>query len=1566
MTESPTPAVERSQKRIKELSPQRRAVLEKLVREQTGVRERPSTIARRVRGGPAPLSYAQERLWVLDQLMPGNTLYNVSSLHRIPEPVDKPVLERSLNEVVRRHECLRTTFRTINGEPFQVVAPALSLPLRLVDLAPLDAPQRETEAIRLATEESQRPFDLARGPLLRATLFHLERASYLFCLTMHHIISDGWSMGIFWKELATIWDALADGRPSPLPELPIQYADFAVWQRGWLRGDNLEKQLAYWKNQLANVNVLQLPTDHPRPAVQSGQGGACSLRMPQPLAAAIRSLCQQEGVTLFMTLLAAFQTLLSRYADQDDVAVGTFIANRNHVEIEGLIGFFVNTLVLRADFSGNPSFRTVLRQVRATTLDAYAHEDLPFGRLVQELQPERDLSRNPLFQVAFQLSNDPAAGEADSDSSHPLPEATRQTALFDLTLSVWESADSLAGEIEYSSDLFEVETIKRMATHYQTLLEGIVAYPDRRVRDLPLMSGAERQHFAAWNRTTTEYPRAATIVSLFEAQVARNPDAIALRCEGKELSYQELNQRANQLGRYLRRLGVRPEMRVGICVERSTEMVVGLLAILKAGGAFVPLDPAYPTARLAYMAEDAGLKVLVSQRRLSGRLPQSGARILFLDDARTATGEIEDNLDTTVTPDNLAYVIYTSGSTGKPKGVLALHRSAVNRFAWMWEAYPFEPREVCCARTSLSFVDSVWEIFGPLLAGIPTVIIPEEKLKDVPQLVATLADCRVTRLVLVPSLLAAMLDSLDDLGARLRALKYWVASGEALSADLARRFRRSVPQGVLINLYGSSEVAGDSTCFDTSRAAWSDNVPIGRPIGNVTTYIVDRHLQPVPLGVPGELLVGGDGLARGYHNLPGLTAERFIPDPFGGQPAARLYRTGDRARYLTDGNIEFLGRSDRQVKIRGFRLEPAEVEAVLAQDPRVQQAVVVAHGENEAERHLVAYIVRNPAANGSAGDGAESAWLTDQIRGWQEVWDETFRQDSPHQDPTFNTSGWTSSYTGAPIPAEEMRDWVEQSVSRVRMQSPSRVLDIGCGAGLLLFRLAPHCTHYCGTDVSLVALDYVERHRQKLGLHHVSLLRRAADDFSGFELASFDAVILNSVAQYFPHIHSLVSLLEGAIKVVSPGGFIFVGDVRSLPLLGAFHTSVELHRAAPSLPISKLQKRVREQMIEEEELVIDPAFFLALKEQLPQITHVEIAPKRGRHANELTRFRYDTMLEVAAAPPRAGAITWMDWQRDGMSVSALRTLLSDGALETLGLTGVPNARLAADVRAWELLIEPDGLETADDLRHARFDVQDRGVEPDELWAIEDEGSYLVHLNWPGTGPVGHFDAIFQRRDSTTSDGRGATQSLFSSPIDAGKPWTAYSNNPLHGRNVHSLVADLRRFVKDNLPEYMVPSAYVMLDAIPLTPNGKLDRSALLAFKELRSGTQETRLLPRTKTEQIVAGIWCQVLGVDNVATHDNFFDMGGHSLLATRVLSRVRDSLQIELPLRAVFDEPTIAGFAELIEQARQRGEVRSPTITRLSRAAHAVTLLPGGVLDPADLSRARRGLGRTPTSGKT
>ena len=822
--------------------------------------------------------------------------------------------------------------------------------------------------MEIAQEEARRPFDLRCGPLLRVFLLQIDDEEQILLVNMHHIVSDAWSLGLLTGEVLKLYNSYASGEAVHLPILPIQYADFAVWQRQWLRGEALEALLAYWRKQLAGVPALELPTDHPRPVMQSYRGATTPGDIPRDLLDGLKRLSNREGVTLFMTLLAAFQVLLNRYTGQEDIAIAVPIANRNWLAIEGVVGSFVNTLVMRTDLSGNPTVRELLHRVREVALGAYTHQDLPYAKLVAELQPDRDTSRTPLAQVMFNVIN-VAMTPLQLKDLHVTPvEVDRRGAQFDVTLTVADNEFMPQMSIEYNTDLFTADTARRMVGHFRNLLEGIVTDPGQPIASLSMVTEAERQQLVvAWNNTAADYPKNSTFVQLFEAQVERTPDAPAFLFDGQELSYQALNRRANQVAHHLQSLGVGPEATVGVLLERSLELAVGLLGVLKAGAAYLPLDPGYPEERLAYMLRDAGAAVLLTQEKLAGRLPQHEATVVCLDAGHADIDrQAMSNPISMTDADSLAYVLYTSGSTGRPKGVLCPYRGGVNRFAWMWNTYPFWAGEICCQKTSVSFVDSVWELFGPLVQGVPSVIIPDSVVRDPHQLVQALAANRVTRISLVPSLFKAILDTHPDLQHRVPELRFWVCSSEPLPVEWVRRFREIMPQATLLNLYGPTEVAADVTWYDTAQLSVDSlSVPIGRPIANTQIYLLDSHLNPVPIGVPGEIYVGGAGLARGYINNPDLAMDRFGPDPFSDDPAARLYRTGDLARYQPDGNIDYLGRRDYQVKIHGFRVELGEIEAALRQHPAIAQAAVIALEEGRGapssspgtDRRLAAYLV---------------------------------------------------------------------------------------------------------------------------------------------------------------------------------------------------------------------------------------------------------------------------------------------------------------------------------------------------------------------------------------------------------------------------------------------------------------------------------------------------------------------------------------------------------------------------------------------------------------------------------
>ncbi len=924
-----------------------------------GKAQETAPIAAAPRSGNLPLSFAQQRLWFLDRLLPEKSAYNIPAAWRLQGRLEVPALERSLNALVARHEALRTRFAVCEGEPVQVIEAPHAMALPLADLSAMEPDERAAREREIADSAARQPFDLEAGPLLRARLLRLAPEEHVLLLNVHHIASDGWSMGIIERDLSADYAAFSKGRESQLPELPIQYADYAVWQRERLQGEVLKSQLDYWKSQLANINTLELPTDRPRPPVASYEGAHLHFDLPAPLTEALKALCRREGATLFMTLLAAFQVLLYRYSGQPDIAVGSPIAGRGRSELEGLIGFFVNTLVLRTDLSGNPQFRELLARVRENSLDAYTHQDLPFEKLVEELAPPRDMSRNPMFDVMFALQNAPGTALALEGVEVSLLPLQRYSAKLDLTLVVQESAQGLQASWEYASDLFDAPTIDRMARHFQALLEAVVADPGQRIGELPLLTESERQRvLVQWNDTAADYPGDRCMHKLFEAQTARTPEAVAVVFEDRELTYAELNARANQLANYLIALEVGPEVLVGLCVERSLEMVVGLLGILKAGGAYVPLDPGYPSERLAFMLEDTGARIVLTQGKYSAALSCTGARVVCLDqDWPVIQGQSTETIVSGAGAENLAYMIYTSGSTGQPKGAMIPHRAVVNHLRWMHGKFPMNERDCVLQKTPFSFDVSMWEFFAPLSVGARLVMAHPAGHQDPAYLANMIVRHQVTVLQLVPSLLRMLLDTPEFKSCH--SLRHVFCGGEAMTGDIARRFFATLGAD-LHNMYGPTEAAIDTLSYTVPREHIDEAVPIGRPVANTQAYVLDGHGQPQPIGVPGELYLGGGQVGRGYHGQPELTAEKFLPDPFSIVPGARMYRTGDLARYRPDGNIVFLGRTDYQVKIRGYRIELGEIEAALARLAQVQEAVVVVREDELGNRSVVAYVV--PAA----------------------------------------------------------------------------------------------------------------------------------------------------------------------------------------------------------------------------------------------------------------------------------------------------------------------------------------------------------------------------------------------------------------------------------------------------------------------------------------------------------------------------------------------------------------------------------------------------------------------------
>ena len=1379
----------------------------------------------RARDTELPLSYGQQRLWFLDQFEPNSAIYNIPTALHLQGTLKVAALEQSLQEIIHRHEALRTNFITVDGKPSQIIQTQTNWTFSVVEYQHLYTTEQKIAIQQLAQKQLIQPFNLATEALIRATLVVLNKTEHVLLVCMHHIVSDGWSMGVFVQELAAQYNAYSQGQTLPLPPLPIQYADFAIWQRQWLQGDVLQRQLSYWQQQLADAPaLLVLPTDRPRPAVQSFAGAYQQFALSNQLTRGLIQLSQEQGVTLFMTLLAAYDTLLYRYTGVADILVGSPIANRDRSELEGLIGFFVNTLVMRTNLSGNPSFCELLGRVREMAMDAYSHQDLPFEMLVEALQPERDLNHTPLFQVAFVLQNAPMSQfELTGLTVSPLVvEGT--TSRFDLTLSMENTATGLVGLWEYNTDLFDGSTIERMTGHFMTLLEGIIANPEERISQLPLLTQPEQQQLLVeWNSTQADYPQDLCIHQLFEEQVERNPHAVAVVFGDHQLTYQQLNTRANQLAHYLRSLGVVADVLVGLCIERSLEMVVGLLGILKAGGAYLPLDPDYPSDRLSFMLEDAQVKVLLTQQQLIESLPKHQARVVRLDsDWEKIAIECESNLENTAKPDNLAYVIYTSGSTGKPKGVLVNHSNVTRLFAATNSWYNFKPQDVWTIFHSYAFDFSVWEIWGALLYGGRLVVVPYLVTRSPESFYKLLCQEKVTVINQTPSAFRQLIQAeqsmvtVSDLKLRLV-----IFGGEALELkSLQPWFERhgdQLPQ--LVNMYGITETTVHVTYRPLSKADLHGTASvIGRPIPDLQVYVLDEHQQPVPIGVAGEMYVGGAGVARGYLNRLDLTQQRFISHPFSNNPKARLYKTGDLARYLPNGELEYLGRIDQQVKVRGFRIELGEIEAALTQHLAVGETIVIAREDDPGNKRLVAYIVPDQ----------KYAFPILQLLRFQNksLFDERSLYKLPNGMMIAHLNKNETEFVYKEL-------WEEQTYLKhgITINEGDCIFDVGANIGLFTLFVGQICK-----DVSIYAFEPI--------LPVFDLLRRNTENYS-LNVKLFNLGLSSETKSdtftYYPQ-----------VSVIS----------------GRFADADQEREVIKSFLLK--QQNIVENETEISSQAIDELLAERLQSQQFTCQLRTISDVIGEYGVEkIDLLKID--VEKSEQDVLSG-IQQEDWQKIKQIVVEVHNI--NGRLEEI------TALLKK--HGYDLTIEQDAL-------------------------LEDTVLYNIYARRPSMNQY-----LLEEPDSE----------LVS---DCVKPtWI----------NVSLLLSEVRHFLQKKLPEYMVPNAFVVLESLPLTSNGKVNRNAL-PKPDLDSTLLEKYVAPRTPIEEMLAQIWAQVLKLEQVGIHDNFFELGGHSLLATQLLSRIRTSLKLELPLRSLFAAATLAELAHLIGQLQQQKiELISPPILPRGRDA--------------------------------
>ncbi|MGE5323520.1 MAG: amino acid adenylation domain-containing protein [Actinomycetota bacterium] len=1327
-----------------------------------------------------PASFAQKKLWFLDRLKDGNAFYNVPTAIRLCGPLDIASLTRSLQTVIERHEVLQTNYAAgADGLPYIVVRPHGPLTIPVMDVSHLAEEEKNAVSQQWMRTEASLPFKLETDQLIRAHLLKLKPEEHILVVTMHHIVSDGWSRILLLEEMGH-WYKTITGRQSPsLPEFPVQYADYAGWQNMVLEGESIDAEVAYWKERLEGAPIaLDLPFEYGSDLAHNNTAvSRLHFVLPVRLRNELTMLARREGVTMFMLLLAAFQVLLARYTGQDDLVVGTPISGRTHPATEKLIGFFVNAVAIRADLTCEPTFLAFLKQVKAAVLGAFAHQTVPFEKLVEFLQPQRLPNRNPLFQVIFMLENASTLSASLGRLHLEAVDVDREnvSSPYEITLYMGEEADSFTGAMEYRTALFSERMICQMVRHLGNLLEAIAAEPARRVSEIGLFDAADQDRFMEMSQGRTDEETEKSLAELFQERAALTPESVALLYQGEQWTYHDLDRRSNQLVRYLQSLDIGPEAIVGVAVEHSPELIVTLLGVLKSGAAYLPLDVSYPAERLRYMVKDAGVKFVITNGTRGKESRLNDVHIVDLSDlAITSQSDASLRRNIPVHGDNLAYVIYTSGSTGVPKGVMNTHRAAVNRLAWMWKQCPFSSEEICCQKTSLGFVDAAWEIWGPLLAGIRLVIVPEDVRRDTGSLIELLEREQVTRIVMVPSLLKSVLEY-PDCERRLRYLKTWIVSGEELPVSLLHMFHQKLTGRMLLNLYGSSEVSADVTCSDTTEnPEHVGRAGIGRPIANTSVYVLDRWMKRAPVGVVGEIYASGAGLSRGYLRSPAATAERFVPNPFDGN-ASRLYRTGDWGRYRPTGELEYWGRRDQQVKIRGHRIDLTEIAGALEQHEAIKQALVLTCTNASGETQIGACIV--PTARQVALTATDCYQLPNGLRLRHHHKSETdFQFKEIFEDETYTEAG-------------------------IEIKNGDCIFDIGANIGMFTtwLRLA----------------------------HPGARIYAFEPNPAMFALLSSNAEIYNGNTHLFPY---GISKANGTLQ--------FAYYSRASVLSGFYphrDADEEIFRTAADNDETGLPREI---------------------------------------IDDLTAGRFESrVLELP--------------------VKTLSESIRETGVSCIDLLKIDVERSELDVL---LGIEPD------DWKKIRQIVAE----------VENTDGRLQHF--VGLLRDHGFEVEMRRPERLAGT---ALYNVYARAGDLGRTACAHVLRlPASVEPADLSPSALIGFLSKHLPDYMLPSHWIVCNDLPYLPNGKADRIKIVAM--LSAVPQETGAadLPQTPLESTLAGIFEEVLNRRVCGRSASFFEMGGHSLLAAKVIARIQRQFSITMTLRDFFNFPSISALAEKIEES--------------------------------------------------
>lgn len=1422
----------------------------------------------------APATEPQLEIWLACLLGGENASrsYNLANSLRLEGLFDKAAMEQAIQALVRRHDALRSVF-SANGEHLFILK-EVDVPIAYQDLSSIDSDRQMPVITHYITQNGLQIVNLAEGPMLKVGLFKLAEQVHHLVLTSHHAIRDGWSMGILLQDLSTLYTAYTQGLSPNLPPAP-SFARYAEDQLDFSKTDACRTTEAFWLDTYKDsIPLLELPTDYPRPALHTFNSQRLDYPMSSELMMAAKKMGIKIGCSFVTTLLATFEVLLHRLSGQEDIIVGLPTAGQSATGNKRLVGHCVNLLPIRSHLVSNLSFSEFLKSCRRTVLDAYEHQQLPFSHLLRTLNIARDLSRTPFVSAVFNVDLGMNDGVSFHGLSHTLISHPKDYEHFELFLNVSGSESALTLEWSYNTNLYKAETIHRMMTDFEHLLKTVVATPSILISDIGLISEQTRlQTLTQQFPVKTVYPHQTPVHQLIAQTALTSPANIALSFNNQTFSYQSVNEAANQVAHVLIQRGIHIGQVVGIALDRSPDMLITLLAVLKTGAAYLPLDPAYPIDRLTFMLTDSAAAMLITQEKYQGQLRTSATEVLIEQALAESIAYPVDEPDRTVSGDDLAYVLYTSGSTGKPKGVLVEHHSLVN-FLWSMRASPgITPDDVLLAITTISFDIAGLELYLPLVAGATILMADTDTVRDGRALLELISTKRVSIMQATPSTWRMMLDAGWNTFLPLKAL----CGGEALPQDLAEKLLDRCPE--LWNLYGPTETTIWST---VKKIAKNEPVTIGQPINNTQVYILDSFRRPVGPETIGELFIGGDGVARGYLNRPDLTTERFVKQSFDKQPERLLYRTGDLGKRLTNGDIQCLGRIDQQVKIRGHRIELGEIDNALVALKDIREAVVVAHAEQSGEQRLIAYVV------------PESVSTSDSVS-WQGRWEAIYTTGM----------GVAEQVNQQKDIKRELRDWAAQSIKRVKNLQPKRVLEVGCGDGQLLLELAPDVRQYIATDYSPAAIDKL---RQILATDParwsaVTASVAPADDFSQILDASLDLVLIHSVAQYFPNADYLQRVIGQAARAVAPGGCIFVGDMQGKSTLRMHHTADQFQRSSDESTVASFKKVTEKRVLIDDELMADPAYFYLLPTDIPAISAVDVQLREGSFLNETTKYHYDVWLYVGNPPDVVEPTASIDWHTDFLPLHLDQTL-AEQPQTILQIRNIVNSRTAQDHSLLQLI---DGLSNESRLIEVRqkMNLPQNGLDPAILWSLGEKHHFSAHVRWSTDGTDNLMDVVFiPHKTGRQIPGQPApAQSANALPKD-------FVRNPFTPTLPVSQRQAWQQQLRQTLPDYMIPGDFIILPHLPLTLNGKIDRKALPPVSRRAPESPSGQTAPRTDIEKLVAEIWMESLRLDEISVLDNFFELGGHSLIAVQIMTRLEKETGKRLPLSMLFECPTVEKLA--------------------------------------------------------